>query len=168
MEKASIRTLNLLAMSKFIPEKNIWSAVWREIQSSKCLILSHPTSQKQKPHKYGKYAVKTHISLYNREFTLVKNPMNVISMGRSLVIAPTLRCQRTHLGRNYKCNDCGKAISDSSQFIMRQRVHTREKPYECSEYGKAYNQHSILITISKLHWREALRPIHFLKRGSPR
>lgn len=44
----------------------------------------------KKPCKYGKYAIKTHILLCNREFTLVKNPMNVISMEKSLVIAPIL------------------------------------------------------------------------------
>ncbi|NWS19193.1 ZN180 protein, partial [Pachyramphus minor] len=36
------------------------------------------------------------------------------------------------------------SLSQSSDLVVQQQLHSREKPYKCSEYGKSFRQSSHL------------------------
>ncbi|CAI9577136.1 unnamed protein product [Staurois parvus] len=56
--------------------------------------------------------------------------------------------------KQYICQDCGKAFTRLSHFIIHRRIHSGEKPFECSECGKSFSCNSYLVKHLRSHTGE--------------
>ena len=75
-----------------------------------------------------------------REHVLERNPMNVISVEKSLHILVISRHMKRHTGEKPNgCNQCDKAFSLHNYLQMHKTTHSGEKPYACNQFGKAWS-----------------------------
>ncbi|TRZ07579.1 hypothetical protein HGM15179_019528 [Zosterops borbonicus] len=51
----------------------------------------------------------------------------------------------------YECLECGKSFSWKSDLDNHCNIHTREQPYKCGECGKSFSQSSRLIQHQTIH-----------------
>ncbi|XP_045069095.1 zinc finger protein 112-like, partial [Coregonus clupeaformis] len=52
------------------------------------------------------------------------------------------------------CSDCGKGFARQKEFIIHQRIHTRETPYDCSQCGKSFGASKTLTFHQRIHTGE--------------
>uniref|UniRef100_A0A674JAJ0 C2H2-type domain-containing protein n=1 Tax=Terrapene triunguis TaxID=2587831 RepID=A0A674JAJ0_9SAUR len=65
------------------------------------------------------------------------------------------RHRRSHTGeRSHKCAQCGKSFHFSSQLVQHQISHTGERPYKCPDCGKSFGVSSNLLQHQRIHWAE--------------
>ena len=53
--------------------------------------------------------------------------------------------------KKFKCKDCGKLFSNSSNLIVHNRIHSGEKPFECKICQSKFSQSSALNRHKKQH-----------------
>ncbi|NXA14413.1 ZN544 protein, partial [Sapayoa aenigma] len=49
------------------------------------------------------------------------------------------------------CREGGQNFSQSSNLVIHEQLHTREKPYECLECGRSFRCNSELLCHQRIH-----------------
>ena len=101
---------------------------------------------------------RRNLFLVIRKFILVRNLVNVSSVGRLSHHSPNTPHQRAQSReRSYECEECGKAFGSVSLFTRHQRIHTGEKRYESEDVGKplfgSHNSESVIEFIGEKHYQ---------------
>ncbi|XP_046934992.1 zinc finger protein 677-like [Lynx rufus] len=82
---------------------------------------------------------------------------NIWNKSRKMSKYPLLPAQARRAytrGKSYKCNECGKAFSKSSNLMSHEIIHSGQRPYKCNDCGKAFSERSRLIRHMKIHTGE--------------
>lgn len=77
---------------------------------------------------------------------------NIISRAHQLPLSPFASCIPTgDFRKNHLCPECGRRFAYRANFLLHQRVHSREKPFKCLWCEKYFYWKAGLIRHQMIH-----------------
>ncbi|XP_069738037.1 zinc finger protein 75A-like [Phaenicophaeus curvirostris] len=99
------------------------------------------------------FARRSELLVQQQRLQGVEKPYKCLDCGKSFTRSSNRNAhQRLHRGdRPHRCGHCGKSFRYGSAFVKHQRGHGAQKPFQCGACGKSFSESSALRRHQRSH-----------------